>query len=501
MIAVSCIRVGIVGLVEEFLTGISDEAAAWAQARGLSRQTLELLPVGSGSVFFPGLSAKSKAIFFRYAKGWKARAFPEKAFVAGGNFEPSFWNLEAVLQAAPSTVYITEGELDAAALVEAGISAAQVISVPTGAKMKAAEDPHAQRGYGYVLDALKAGLAKTKRFVWCGDMDEPGLALRADMVRLLGAARFMFLTWTEGCNDANAMLLKAGPEALHELLTQGGTLWPQEGLYKLSELPEPPPLTIWTPSIPGFEGKVHLAPRTLSVVTGHPGHGKTAVWGQIWQDLCWRYNLVCCTASFETRPRPHLRRQIRSLISGKLEYDMTEEEKNIADRWIEEHYMFLVHNDQRPTLDWFLECAETAVVRHGARIIQLDPWNRIEAMRQRDEREDEYVLRCLRALHVFAQDMDCHVQVLAHPAKMDSGRRGQPPTLEDISGAKHWDNVVDQGFSIHRPQMYEGTERKTETAFYHRKARFEELGYPSKIMLNYDLTRRKFVPLVTMTDE
>jgi twinkle protein len=54
----------------------------------------------------------------------------------------------------------------------------------------------------------------------------------------------------------------------------------------------------------------------------------------------------------------------------------------VADAWIEERYLFLVHHDGRPTLEWFLEKAEAAVVRYGARIIQLDPWNRLEALAQ-----------------------------------------------------------------------------------------------------------------------
>ena len=53
--------------------------------------------------------------------------------------------------------------------------------------------------------------------------------------------------------------------------------------------------------------------------------------------------------------------------------------------------------------------------------------------------------------------------------------------------------MVDQGFVVHRPQMFEGTDRKTETAFYHRKARFEDLGFPCKIMLRYDLSQRCYV--------
>jgi twinkle protein len=200
-------------------------------------------------------------------------------------------------------------------------------------------------------------------------------------------------------------------------------------------------------------------------------------------------------ASFETRPKPHLRRQLRTLLLGKLEKDLAQEDKARADQWIRDRYLFLVHPEQRPTLEWFLDMAEIAVVRHGARIIQADPWNRLEASRGRDESETEYIGRCLRTLHAFAHDMNCHVQILAHPAKMDSARRGQAPGLEDISGSKNWENMVDQGFVVHRPEVFDGTNRKTEAHLYHRKSRFEELGYPCKLALDFKLSEGRYISI------
>jgi hypothetical protein len=41
-------------------------------------------------------------------------------------------------------------------------------------------------------------------------------------------------------------------------------------------------------------------------------------------------------------------------------------------------------------------------------------------------------------------------------------RRGQAPQLEDIAGAKHWDNIPDQGFTVHWPKMYDRGTIKTE---------------------------------------
>lgn len=472
---------------------LSQAALDFATARKLSRKTLERLGVASGTVFFPELGRKSEGVFFRYAEGWKARAIPDKAFIAGKGFKLSFWNLENVLRASSSTVFITEGELDACALVEAGISQDQVLSVPNGAVERPAEADKETRGYAYVTEALSSGLSKVKKIVWCGDSDAPGLSLRADMAKILGVARFWFVGWPEGCKDANDVLKHEGGNFLRELVTEGALQWPIDGLFRLSELPEPPALTLWNPGFAEWESKVRLAPRTMSVVTGHPGHGKTQLWTQIWFNIVRSYCLPIAVASFETRAKPHIQRYLRTLLTGKLEKHLDEEEKRKADKFIEDRYLFMVHPQGRPSLKWFLDMAEVAVVRHGARIIQVDPWNRLEAARGRDQSETEYIGMCLREMHSFAHDMNCHVQILAHPAKMDNGRRGQAPGLEDISGSKNWENMVDQGFVVYRPKMFDGGTRITAAELHHRKARFDELGYPCVLKLDFKPEIGKYI--------
>lgn len=473
--------------------GLTAAALLFAAGRKLSGKTLARMGVASGTVFFPELNRKSEGVFFRYAEGWKARAIPEKAFIAGKGFKLSFWNLENVLRASPDTVFITEGELDACALVEAGISEGQVLSVPNGAVERPAEADKEIRGYAYALEALASGLSKVKKFVWCGDADGPGRSLRADMVRILGAARFWFVEWPEGCKDANDVLKHDGAEFLLGLVTDGALQWPIDGLFKLSALPDPPAMTLWNPGFPEWEKKVFLAPRTMSVVTGHPGHGKTQLWTQLWFNVVRSYCIPIAVASFETRAKPHIRRYLRTLLIGKLERDCNEEELLRADKWIEDRYLFMVHPEGRPSLKWFLDLAEVAVIRHGAKIIQVDPWNRLEGARGRDQSETEYIGMCLREIHSFAHDMNCHVQILAHPAKMEGARRGHAPRLEDISGSKNWDNMVDQGFVVHRPKMFDGKTRVTEAELHHLKARFDELGYPCVLDMDFKISQGKYV--------
>jgi twinkle protein len=203
--------------------------------------------------------------------------------------------------------------------------------------------------------------------------------------------------------------------------------------------------------------------------------------------------------SFETPAKPMLRRALRSLHAWKSEVSMTAEDIAKADRFIEDRYIFAVRRDQTPDLRWFLDLAEVAAVRHGAKIVQIDPWNRFEHARANGgrETETEYVNRALRECAAFAKAFGVHFQIVAHPAKMDQQRKKQPPDLEDVAGSKHWENISDQGFAVHRPQTFDEKtgQRLTEVHLYHRKARFEDLGYQCRVELDYDLNRRRyFVP-------
>jgi twinkle protein len=291
-----------------------------------------------------------------------------------------------VLQANPEEVYIVEGELDACALVEAGIPATQVLGAH-GAKDKPTEgDPIEQPGYAYVVDALKAGLGRVKKFIWCGDADGAGRILRDDMVRMLGAARFYFVEWPEGVKDANDVLLSDGMEPLGDLVQNGSLPWPVVDIYQLSGLPEPAPVTLWYPgSDEWWERKADWRRGRSASSPATPGSWQTALWNQIWFNVIKRY-----------------------------EVDLTDEERGA--RCLDQRSFFSGAPDQ--PADAGVVSRGGCDLRHGVpsgscTSIPVTDWRR-----HAGERDDGYVLRCLRTLYQFATDMNCHVQVLAHPARM-----------------------------------------------------------------------------------
>jgi len=71
--------------------------------------------------------------------------------------------------------------------------------------------------------------------------------------------------------------------------------------------------------------------------------------------------------------------------------------------------------------------------------------------------------------------------------------RKHAPDLDDISGSQHWRNRPDQGFVIHRPEIFDGRKQKTEAFLYQKKARFDELGHECKLGLDFKLKLGRYV--------
>lgn len=483
---------------------IDEEAAGWVKReRKIGRETLERLNVGCGTVWFGDIRKNLRAIMFPYdCGGFKARAMDEKAFTSKPGMAVTFWGLSDVLNGSLDTVYIVEGEFDRCALVEAGIAADRVLAAP-GSQMH--EDPETGRKIfagklQYAKDALAAGLAKAKSFVLCTDQDEAGLGLREALAKILGYAKTRFIDWPEGVKDANDYLIKGGDaglegrtEDLHSLVVDGSIPWPAEGVFTMDQIAEPAKFTRWHPGFPDWGNKLYFAPGMLSVVTGHPGHGKTVCFAQIWFQVMQANDLIACVATFETKPKPHYQRIIRQLHGRGLVENLDQDRIKQADAWIRDHYRFIIHREERPTLEWLLGQAEIVIVRDGAKIVQIDPWNRLEATKEARESDTDYIGRCLRSLYAFANDFKVHVQVLAHPSKMEGNRRGLMPALEDIAGSKHWDNMVDQGFVVYRPRLYDDAgNRVTYAELHHLKARFDGLGFPAKFGLDYDVDQGRY---------
>ena len=114
---------------------VKDKAVEWFESRGISQQTLNDLKVTTGEEFMPQTGQKENTIQFNYIMGEELINIKyrdgRKNFKLYKGAEKIFYNINSIV--GYDWCVITEGEMDALALHEAGIK--PVISVPNGATL------------------------------------------------------------------------------------------------------------------------------------------------------------------------------------------------------------------------------------------------------------------------------------------------------------------------------------------------------------------------------
>lgn len=437
-------------------------ARSWLEARGLDSELCEKLGLtsrsdraGKGEILIP--YERAGALVYT-----KVRKIEPKGFYREpGGTESLFWREDALLDAAlaEEPLLITEGEFDAIAAIQAGFW--RTVSVPDGAPAKKLLDAgeHAQR-YTFVEVALDR-LEPIKEIIIAADADGPGAALLSDLTTLLGPARCKFIKYPDGCKDLNDVLAKYGVEGVRACIEK--SKWVRVvGVHKLFDMPPLPPIEIWRPNVHApVDDLLPICPGHLSVWTGIPGHGKSALLNAIAWSIADRDRIRIAHGTFEATPQREYLNAAVAFHAGRKYIDVGQQERDEIARWVNDQITFLVSDGYvgpgqeeffDADLDWFFEAARTAVVRDGCRIVILDPWSQIEHARTNAEPETTYVQRSIRRGKTFARTFDVHVAIIAHPTKqrkLDDGSYAMPEGYE-ISGSAHWFNGVDLGVTVHR---------------------------------------------------
>lgn len=399
------------------------------------------------------------------------------------------------------TVIFVEGEMDVLAVIEAGYS--YVVSLPDGAPSEAKFDESDKR-----FEALNSHpwLMEAEKVILAGDMDGPGKALSDELIYRFGKDRCFRVSWPNlhdvECKDANETLVDHGPDIVRECidLAEG---FPIEGivpfggirseLLKIYRGEHAKPLSI---GFPGLDDIYKILPGTFHVVTGIPNHGKSNFVDQIMINMIRDHNWKFAIFSPEHSSAMHGRRIVEKLamkpFDPGINERMTEAELESAIRRVEESIFFFESRESRPDIDWLLSKAKAACYRHGINGIIIDPYNEIDSARQSGKREDEHIRDLISACKKFIKYHDLTMWMVAHPAKMRRDDDGSyaVPTMYDISGAAHWNNMADVGLVIHRDFDNDQTHVIT------RKIREQGLyGSIGECAFRFDTGRREYTEI------
>jgi twinkle protein len=456
------------------------EALRWfVEERCISEETLKLARVG--------WSPRREMVVFPYFVpdvgqiGFKLRGIPKGFSQDESGTDKPYWLVDQLDVAKGKDLYIVEGELDALALLEAGIR--NVVSVPNGGGKKRMP----------FIEICEKWTDPFDRIVLALDSDEKGQAMQEELARSYGKDRCWQVRWPADINDANAFLQMYGKADL-EAFARDPEPYPVEGIFSAGDYAEDVLKLFWqggvrsglSTSLAAVDEVYTIAPGQLTVVTGVPNHGKSEFIDQIMVNLARKEGWSFGVCSFENPPDEHIIKLIEKWV-GMPFWDgptprMTSTNVEAALGKVGEHFHFIrSETDEAPVIDWILEKARVLVRRQGIRGMVIDPYNEIEHRRPDRMSETEYVSALLSKVKRFAQNHGVHVWFVAHPAKMRTeGGRTPVPTLYDISGSAHFVNKADCGIVVHRG------EEKNTTEIWVRKIRFKWVGQQGKAVLRYN---------------
>ncbi len=431
----------------------------WFERRGISNQTVDKAGCYTDTHYFSDIQAEKSCVAFPYADGGKIENIKyrtkDKNFAQSKGGKRTLYNIDNVTG---DEVIIVEGEMDVLSLMECGIYHA--VSLPDGAPQKVKYQDDDKRFLA--LRNCAGRLQHVKKVIIAVDNDEAGEALKQELAHRFGKDRCWCVKWPEEVKDANGALNAYGADEVKSLLTEAEP-WPIDGVYRFQDYKDsilalyrgegPQPLTL---GMGGLDDHYKIMPGTFHVVTGIPNHGKSNFLEQILMKMAkghgWKFGIFTPEHRLEQYGSRLLEKASELPFHEGPSMRMTENELLDSLSFVSSHFYYISPKDHTPTIDWILERAKFSCLKYGIKGLVIDPYNEIEASKDKNQSETDFISQMISKIKRFAQHHGVTVWVVAHPAKMPKDADGKSfvPDLYSISGSAHWYNKADMGLVVYR---------------------------------------------------
>lgn len=433
---------------------LTPQILSYFASRKISEETLQTYGVSAdknGNIVFP-FTLDKDLVYVKYRKPNPPSPRDPKEWQESDT-RPILFGMDLCDFSMP--LVITEGEIDALSLREAGVT--NVVSVPCGCEnMKWIEE---------CWDWLE----RFEQITIFGDNDPPGRQMTNRLVKRLGESRCKIVeeypVKADGreCKDANEILCELDDLILLDALESAKEI-PTRGLINLSKVIPVDPTTIprIKTNVPALDEAIGgLREGAVTVFTGAPGHGKSTLAGLLLLNAIDQGHNVCAYSGELTSEE--FQQWINLQAAGSdyitLKHDPVKDtmvptlpqnvEQAIMD-WYDGH--FFIYDNQEifeaNQSESIIEVFTVAVRKYGCKLFLVD--NLMTALSDTDE-ETKAQGRFVNALKRFANRFKVHVIVIAHPRKLAPGRTtlGQ----DDIGGNSATVRLAHSAIVVEKPNL------------------------------------------------
>lgn len=465
------------------------EVRKWLeQVRKLDGALLDHMGVAARTI--PGLGEAAAFPYRRDGKPYagKFRAIDRKDWRSSQGVSRGLYNADALNGDGP--IVLTEGEIDCLSVMQAGYLRA--VSLPDGWSADGAKRQ-------CLIDA-EAKLRESPYVIVAGDNDEAGASLPKAVANILAGHDVRYVTWPDGCKDANDVLVMFGEGELSRCLVEAKRVDPEGGFITgISDLPPLPARRVLRIGMVPYDYVMAFEVGAMSVGTGTPGSGKSTFTTFAAYHVAKAEGIKVGMLSFETHPhrtRDHLCR----LHTGKPWAELNTDAKAHCAHDLDGMFR-IVHRTFEATqhhIGWLRSMIYTLAVRDNCKLIIVDPWNELEHLPEPGESVTNYINFALQQIRTWAEQFDTHICVIAHPRKMMTEGRPRSPTGYDIAESAAWANKPSLGFTVHMDEADDGESFVRVTAWKVRDVQLYGFEKGS-IRLTFDSDRMNYRKYEAMT--
>lgn len=329
---------------------------------------------------------------------------------------------------------ITEGEVDAMSMYQMGYPS---VSIPFGAGNHA---KWIENDFEW-LDCFS-------RILICMDADGSGYKARAEIAKRLGHHRCYVVTMPEGCKDANDVLKESRESDMFEAIESAATIDPSQ-LKTASEFWDETrevrfPTRMDAAGVPFlFSVPWNIRPKEVTVWTGYNFHGKSQL-----LNLAMVYfrsmGQTACIASFEVEP-PVTLDLMTCQAMGRIPAPSEQREYEATFNWLASDMLIV---NRVGIIPWreLLEIMHYAALRYRVKQFVIDSLLRCGIGQEDLQAQKDF----LDALTIFSLENECHVHLVAHSKKPQSGDESRAPSKYDIKGTGDISDLAHNVVCVHR---------------------------------------------------